>query len=101
MHLPAACGALFSALTLVAAAGCSPVCGATPERLAALQRGMSYQETSAIMKCDARSMTAPGAQGLARAEWNGRGPDLTMTVTEIEFLDGALLYYNTRSESGF
>jgi hypothetical protein len=101
MHLPAACGALFSALAVVAAAGCSPVCGATPERLAALQRGMSYQETSAIMKCDARSMTPRSDQGLARAEWNGRGPDLTMTVTEIEFLDGGLLYYSTRSETGF
>jgi len=79
-------------------AGCTAQCGATPQRLAKLQRGMSYEETSNIMGCPGSTVSAygPGSADYATVEWNGPDSALVMR-TRIDFLDGKLLSYTTEA----
>jgi hypothetical protein len=95
-------GRLPSTVLLIAGSsmvvGCTAQCGATPQRLAKLQRGMSYEETSSIMGCQGSNVTAygPGSADYATVEWNG--PDSTLFMrTRIDFLDGKLLSYTTET----
>ena len=93
----AGCGAVLTAAAMIGLSGCASQCTANSDKLAALQRGMSYQETTQIMGCPGK-MVSSGE--LSSVEWDGPGPNLFM-ATQIDFLDDKLLYYTTRSRSGF
>jgi hypothetical protein len=76
--------------------GCAIACGASADKLAALRRGMSYDQTIRIMGCPGTAVTelGPAAADYAIVEWNG--PDSPFfTLTRIDFLDGKLLSYST------
>ena len=91
----------LAGLALIAAglmSGCSSSCGATAEKLAALQRGMTYQQSVAIMGC-AGSPVGVEDSTVSRFEWYG--PSSLFTATELDFQDDRLLYYTTHSRSGF
>ena len=85
----------------VLASGCAGQCGANPEKLAELRRGMSYEETSKIMGCSGALVSAdsPGSGEASTVEWNG--PDSIFMRTQIEFLEGRLLFFTTSSRIGF
>jgi hypothetical protein len=89
--------ALFASLVgTLAQGGCAVSCGATADRLAALRRGMSYDEASAIMGCPGTLLTArdPAGAEFAIVEWSG--PDSRVfSWTQIDFIDGKLLSYST------
>ena len=89
---------MMAATALLSA--CAGTCGATSDRLAALRRGMSYQEAAGIMGCPGNELARQSSDGISIVEWDGPGPNLFM-ATEIEFLDNQLLYYATRSRNGF
>lgn len=76
--------------------GCASTCSATSEKLAALRRGMSYAEASAVMGCRGSALPPNGTASaeVSTIEWNG--PDSVFTATQIDFLDGRLLYYVVR-----
>lgn len=97
----------MGAIALVAATGlgltgCAGVCTTKSEKLAALQRGKSYQETARIIGCPGKMLRTSDSPsgGISIVEWAGPGPDL-FTATQVEFVDDKLLYYTTRSKSGF
>ena len=98
-RLAAALGVAVGSAVLVA--GCASQCGADPEKLAALRRGMSYEETSRIMGCSGAlvSANAPGSGEASTVEWDG--PDSIFMRTQIEFLEGRLLFFTTSSRIGF
>jgi hypothetical protein len=76
--------------------GCTAACGANPQRLAALRRGMTYAETAQIMGCPGTVVTAnnPAGSDYATVEWSG--PDSSLfTRTQVDFQDGKLLSYTT------
>src|ERR1700739_1076868 len=83
----------------VLVSGCGGARGATSDKLAALQRGMSYEETSAIMGCPAQTIARHQDDGVKTMEWTG--PGSIVTATDLDFRDDRLLYYTTRSKSGF
>jgi hypothetical protein len=85
----------------VLASGCAGQCGANTAKLAELQRGMSYQDTSRIMGCSGAlvSANAPGSGEASTVEWDG--PDSIFMRTQIEFLEGRLLFFTTSSRIGF
>jgi hypothetical protein len=81
--------------------GCAIQCGANSERLAALRRGMSYEETARIMGCDGQviSQHGPTSGEASTVEWDG--PDsVFFTRTQIDFLGGKLLSYTTGQRGG-
>lgn len=87
---------------LLVAAGCAQTCGATPEKLASLRTGMSYQETAAIMGCpgEVPSGDSPASGEMSAVLWNG--PDsILFTYTQLEFLADRLLWYTTISKGGY
>jgi hypothetical protein len=78
--------------------GCAATCGANPQKLASLQRGMTYAETSRVMGCPGQLVSeySPLSGDYATVEWNG--PDsMFFKRTRIDFLDGKLLYYTTEN----
>jgi hypothetical protein len=81
--------------------GCASQCGADSEKLAALRRGMSYAETSQIMGCPGALVSAasPDSGEASTVEWNG--PQSIFMRTQLEFLDGRLLFFTTSSPSGW
>ena len=85
--------------TLVA--GCAGQCGASTAKLAELRRGMSYEDTSRIMGCSGALVSAdsPDSGEASMVEWNG--PDSIFMRTQIEFLEGRLLFFTTSSRIGF
>jgi hypothetical protein len=88
-------GVLFSS-------GCASQCEATPDRLAALRRGMSYDETTQVMGCPGKvvSAQAPGSSGFATVEWDG--PDERVGKrTQLDFQDGKLLSFTTERRGGW
>jgi hypothetical protein len=85
-----------SAGTLVS--GCAATCGANPQKLASLQRGMTYAETSRVMGCPGQLVSeySPLSGDYATVEWNG--PDsIFFKRTRIDFLEGKLLSYTTEN----
>jgi hypothetical protein len=93
---------LASVLLMVSGSGCAMQCGATPEKLAKLQRGMSYEETSGIMGCPGTTVSEFGstAGDYSTVEWNG--PDSALFIrTRIDFLDGKLLSYTTETRGAW
>jgi hypothetical protein len=91
-------------LVLAAAAllgGCAGTCRASQDKLAALRRGMSYEETAAIMGCDGKVVTpnAPETGEASTVEWDGPR-SYVFTGTQIDFLGGKLLSYTTGQRGG-
>jgi hypothetical protein len=82
----------------VLVSGCAATCGANPQKLALLRRGMSYAETSRIMGCPGELVSdqSPLAADYATVEWNGP-ESIFFKRTQIDFLDGKLLYYTTEN----
>ncbi|MFI5001183.1 MAG: hypothetical protein ACHQK9_15005 [Reyranellales bacterium] len=82
-------------------AGCAMTCGANAEKLAALRRGMSYEEAANIMGCTGKvvSTNAPASGEASTVEWDGPG-SLLFTRTQIDFLGGRLLSYTTGQRGG-
>ena len=96
MWRSAAVGTYLVAGTLVSS--CAATCGVNPQKLAELQRGISYAETSRIMGCPGQlvSEQSPMSGDYATVEWNG--PDsIFFKRTRIDFLEGKLLYYTTEN----
>ena len=62
---------------------------------------MSYEETSRIMGCSGALVSAdsPGSGEASTVEWNG--PQSIFMRTQIEFLEGRLLFFTTSSRIGF
>jgi hypothetical protein len=81
---------------IFAQGGCSSSCGPTSDRLAALRRGMSYDEASAVMGCPGTVLTAdnPASGTFSTVEWKGPATRL-FGWTQLDFLDGKLLSYST------
>lgn len=101
MRYRALCGAALAAAAMLDLSGCASTCTANAEKLATLQRGMSSQEATRVMGCAGRPVAREYSDpGLLSIEWEGPGPNLFMS-TELDFLDDKLLYYSTRSRSGF
>ncbi|MFO1161706.1 MAG: hypothetical protein U1E60_22900 [Reyranellaceae bacterium] len=91
----------LAVLALLTVTGCTQYCGATPDKLAALRRGMSYQETAAIMGCpgDMASATPPPGE-MSAILWNG--PDsILFSRTQLEFFDDRLLWYTIISKGNY
>ena len=68
------------------------------QKLASLQRGMTYAETSRVMGCPGQlvSEQSPLSGDYATVEWSG--PDsIFFKRTRIDFLEGKLLYYTTEN----
>jgi len=84
------------------AAGCASSCGANPSNLAALKRGMSYDETVQVMGCaGTQTSKATVASGdFATVEWDGPRPRLA-NRTQIDFINGQLLSYTIDGRFGF
>ena len=92
------CGtAMTAAIALVA--GCASTCGANADKLAALQRGMSAQQASAVMGCPGSILPPGDSDGVTTLEWTG--PGSFMTATDLDFRDDKLLYYTAHSKFGF
>ncbi len=87
-------------LALAAAAsttGCASSCSATPDKLAALKRGMNYDEATAVMGCPGTQMTH---DDISTVEWDG--PDRGMVSrTQLDFRDGRLLSFTTGNRGGW
>jgi hypothetical protein len=100
-HVKAPILVASASLALGLLAGCASSCGATAEKLATLQRGMSYQEAASIMGCAGSPVSAQDMinGNVSRLEWNG--PGSIFTATELDFQNDRLLYYVTRSRTGF
>ena len=82
----------------VLVSSCAATCGANPQKLALLRRGMSYDETTAVMGCPGQlvSEQSPLSGDYATVEWNG--PDsIFFKRTQIDFLYGKLLSYTTEN----
>jgi hypothetical protein len=89
--------AAVSALSIAAlASGCATTCAANPDKLAALRRGMTYDETVRIMGCEGKGVTEQGPRSGAFSivEWDGP-ESILFTRTQIDFLEGRLLSYTT------
>jgi hypothetical protein len=99
LRLLAAITSSFTACTVVSA--CAVQCGANPQKLASLQRGMTYEETSRIMGCPGQLVAgqSPASGDYSVLEWGG--PDsILFKRTRIDFLEGKLLYYTTENRGG-
>ena len=92
---------LVSLLLVLAAAasttGCASSCSATPDKLAALKRGMSYDEATGVMGCPGTQVTH---DDISTVEWNG--PDRgVVSRTQLDFRDGHLLSFTTGNRGGW
>jgi len=87
-------------LMLAVVPGCASTCTATPEKLAALKRGMSSAEATSVMGCAGSPVgprtDAPGE--VSTIEWTG--PGTVFTATDLDFQGDQLLYYVTRAKGG-
>jgi hypothetical protein len=91
-------GAYLAVSAGMLVSGCAATCGANPQKLASLQRGMSYAETSRVMGCPGQLVSeySPTSGDYATVEWSG--PDsIFFKRTRIDFLDGKLLSYTTEN----
>ena len=96
VRLLAAIASSVTACMVVSA--CAIQCGANPQKLASLQRGMTYEETSRIMGCPGQLVVgqSPASGDYSTVEWNGP-ESVFFKRTRIAFLDGKLLYYTTEN----
>ena len=101
MRLRMVSGASLAAASIMLTSGCAATCRANAEKLAALQRGMSYPETARIMGCDGKvvSSHASASGEMSTVEWDG--PGSILMATQADFRDDRLLYYSTKARGGF
>jgi hypothetical protein len=94
------CAGLLAAASVLVS-GCVSTCGVTPDKLAALQRGMSSEETTRIMGCSGSlvSPQGPASAEVSTIEWTG--PGTIFTATQLDFRDDHLLFYTTYSRGGW
>lgn len=92
-----ATGLILAAAMLLG--GCAGTCRATEDKLAALRRGMTYQETAQIMGCDGKVITATSSGEALTLEWDGPR-SYVFTGTQIDFLSDKLLSYTTVQRGG-
>jgi hypothetical protein len=94
------CAGLAVAASMLVS-GCAGSCDATLDKLAALQRGMSYGETTRIMGCSGSlvSPQGPASGEVSTIEWTG--PGTIFTATQLDFRDDRLLFYTTYSRGGW
>jgi hypothetical protein len=94
--------ASLATIAALSSSGCAATCAATPDKLTALQRGMTLDEATAVMGC--RGMTVLGNDrdrtATAIYEWDGpeRG---RVSRTQLDFEDGRLLSYTSDSRGGW
>ena len=91
-----ALGLLLILASSASVSGCAMTGSASNDKLAALHRGMSYDEAVEVMGSPGVIVTAhgPNTADYAIVEWNG--PDSPFfTRTRLDFLDGKLLSYTT------
>jgi hypothetical protein len=81
--------------------GCAGTCRATDDKLAALRRDMSYEETAQVMGCQGKVVTAnaPSSGEFSTVEWDGPR-SYVFTGTQLDFLGGKLLSYTTGQRGG-
>jgi hypothetical protein len=84
------------------ASGCATSCAATPDKLAALKRGMTLDEATGVMGC--RGMAVLGNDRdrteIVSYEWDG--PERSrVSRTQLDFQDGRLLSYTSDSRGGW
>jgi hypothetical protein len=94
------CAGLAAAASVLMS-GCAATCGANPDKLAALQRGMSYEQATQIMGCSGSlvSPQGPTSGEVSTIEWTG--PGTIFTATQLDFRDDRLLFYTTYSRNGW
>jgi hypothetical protein len=97
--MPLRAGLVVAAAILLG--GCAGTCRATDDKLAALRRGMSYEETAQVMGCQGKVTTAnpPQSGEFSTVEWDGPR-SYVFTGTQIDFLGGKLLSYTTAQRGG-
>ena len=77
--------------------GCASSCSATADKLAALKRGMSYDEATGVMGCPGTHVTH---DDISTVEWDG--PDRgVVSRTQLDFRDGRLLSFTTGNRGGW
>jgi hypothetical protein len=84
------------------ATGCASSCSANADKLAALKRGMSYEDAAGVMGCSGTQVTrnAPETADVSTVEWSG--PDRGMVSrTQLDFRDGHLLSFTTGNRGGW
>lgn len=90
-------GAMIAAM--VSVGGCTSTCIATPDKLAALHRGMSRADAVSLMGCrGAPVLPVNPGDDVTSLEW--QGPGLTAVTTQLDFQNDRLLYYVTRPMGG-
>lgn len=93
---------LASLLVLLAAgastAGCASSCSATETKLAALKRGMSYDEATQVMGCSGTQVSH--TDDTSTVEWDGPARGL-ISRTQLDFRDGHLLSFTTGNRGGW
>ncbi len=82
--------------------GCSTGCVSSDQKLARLAPGMSYDDVSAVMGCQGRLVrgSLEAGNAYAIAQWSGPRSPL-LHHTDMMFFDRRLLWYDSRSASGF
>ena len=91
-----------SLLLVLAAAssttGCASSCSATADKLAALKRGMSYDEATQVMGCSGTQVSH--TDEASTVEWDGPERGLA-SRTQLDFRDGHLLSFTTGNRGGW
>ncbi len=95
-----------SLLLVLAAAlsttGCASSCSANADKLAALKRGMSYEDATQVIGCPGTQVGTQVAQtaDTSTVEWNGpnRG---AVSRTQLDFRDGHLVSFTTGNRGGW
>jgi hypothetical protein len=96
----------FVLLLLTAASasttGCASSCSASAEKLAALQRGMTYDQATRVMGCAGTQVTpnSPDSADVSTIEWDGPNRGL-VSRTQLDFRDGRLLSYTSSNRGNW
>ena len=82
--------------------GCAQSCSASADKLAALQRGMTYDQATAVMGCVGTQVTpnGPDSADMSTVEWSGPNRDF-VTRTQLDFQDGRLLSYTSSNRGNW
>ena len=82
--------------------GCASSCSASADKLAALQRGMTYDQATRVMGCTGTQVTpnGPDSADVSTIEWDGpeRG---AVSRTQLDFRGGRLLSYTSDNRGGW
>ena len=96
----------FALLLMLAAGtsttGCASSCSTSADKLAALHRGMSYDQATRVMGCSGTQVTpnGPDSADVSTIEWDG--PDRgAVSRTQLDFRDGRLLSYTSDNRGGW